>query len=157
MLSTRRARGTRGLLWLLIAGSALVGGLLVSQFIVAARQTDPYSVSYGSGVVAQKDPDAIADLARQLLATMGSRSGESRIAINIESVQALMPIQVGREIDTSMDNEEPTRTLWLIKARGPFYFERVPLGVQPAVVDHGYILVDDATGEIIGLGTLPPE
>jgi len=44
------------------------------------------------------------------------------------------------------------RTIWLIRAHGRFVANRTPPGVEPASSPFGYYLVDDAVGEVIGMG-----
>jgi hypothetical protein len=42
--------------------------------------------------------------------------------------------------------------LWVVRATGTFVGDRVPPGAKPIVESTGYFVVDDSTGEIVGMG-----
>lgn len=47
---------------------------------------------------------------------------------------------------------EAARRVWVVRAEGRFVGDRVPPGADPVIGRTGYLVIDDATGEIIGMG-----
>jgi hypothetical protein len=47
---------------------------------------------------------------------------------------------------------EADRVVWVVRAEGTFVGDRVPPGKKPMIGTSGFIVIDDASGEIIGLG-----
>ena len=48
---------------------------------------------------------------------------------------------------------DASRILWVVRAEGSFLVLRTPPGAEPFVGKSGYLLIDDETGMIMGLGT----
>jgi hypothetical protein len=42
--------------------------------------------------------------------------------------------------------------VWVVRAHGTFVGDRVPPGGNPAIGTTGYFMIDDATGDVIGMG-----
>ncbi len=55
----------------------------------------------------------------------------------------------GAPVDGSPD---AAATVWVVRAEGAFVGLRVPPGAKPIHSATGYFIVDDATGDIIGMG-----
>jgi hypothetical protein len=42
--------------------------------------------------------------------------------------------------------------VWIVRASGPFYSDRVPPSAAPIVESTGYFVIDDGSGQIVGMG-----
>jgi hypothetical protein len=50
------------------------------------------------------------------------------------------------------DSPEASRKVWVVRAAGTFLGERVPPGAKPVIGTTGFFVIDDASGEVIGMG-----
>lgn len=53
-----------------------------------------------------------------------------------------------------VDSENPDagRLIWIVRAQGAFFGGRVPPGAKPIIGTTGYLVIDDDTGLIVGMG-----
>lgn len=51
------------------------------------------------------------------------------------------------------ENPDAGRLVWIVRAEGAFFGGRVPPGAKPIVGTTGYIVIDDETGLVVGMGT----
>ncbi|HEY3548959.1 MAG TPA: hypothetical protein VGK17_23035 [Propionicimonas sp.] len=86
------------------------------------------------------------------LTEMGGTTSPAKVTgmtvLSMSDVSAVEP-GAGGPVDGSPD---AATTVWVVRAEGSFVGLRVPPGAKPIHSTTGYFIVDDATGEIVGMG-----
>jgi len=96
----------------------------------AVARLDAMQAQAPGGAAANGAPPAIISLT----AILGA---------DIASVEPNAPRPVGGDA---------AKTFWIVRATGIFVGQRVPPGQSPIIGATGYLIIDDATGEFIGMG-----
>lgn len=94
--------------------------------------------------------DVIASVERRLMNM--SAGVPNSVPITILSVTAtdagsVDAVEPNAGIDTSFGG-----VVWIVRAKGTFVGVHVPPGTKPITSSTGYLLIDDATGEPMGMG-----
>jgi hypothetical protein len=111
-------------------------------------------VTVPTGIVTRMTPSQVISLAKTTLSTM-SNGVANAIPIAIVSVTAtgeagLSSIEPGAGAD--LGGDRAGSIIWVVRATGTFVAPRSLPGKAPIVASSGYLLIDDATGESIGMG-----
>lgn len=117
--------------------------------VASAGQT--YSVDYR---VPAKVLSAaqVADIVEARLMTMGgSTSAPKVLRMTVVPLSAVASVELGAG-STSAGSPEADAVVWVVRAEGTFIGTRVPPGAKPIVGSTGYFILDDATGDVIGMG-----
>jgi hypothetical protein len=99
---------------------------------------------------------AIARLDRMSKAALGMGLIQAPKAFEITSVAAAKWSDIGSiELQAGGvgDSPDASRIVWVVRGNGDFLVARTPPGREPWVGKTGYLLIDDETGEILGMGT----
>jgi len=108
-------------------------------------------------VTVKSDPQAVADAAVSTLGAMGTNAANAgrSVPIKVTSLTAVQASSLDRVAPGAGAPEKGSaddRVVWVVRAEGPFIGLRVPPGGEPIKATAGYILVDDLTDKVIGLG-----
>lgn len=94
----------------------------------------------------------VASIVMSRLGAMGTPAGTGQIirmtVIPMAILGSVEP-SAGSPPSGAPDAED---VVWVVRAQGHFVGLRVPPGAQPITASTGYVLVDDASGETIGMG-----
>lgn len=136
-----------------IGAAILVVVLLRSLQSGATPGANPYSVDITPGLAVSRSADSIALIVSNRLEAMGAELGRS-LSVKVVSLKAVPGSELSKaEPQTgSAVGPEASRAYWVIRATGPFYSNRTPPGKPAITADAGYFIVDDLTGEIVGMG-----
>jgi hypothetical protein len=109
------------------------------------------TVSVQAGLAPKLDVSTVQAIAEQQLASMQTMAAGGQ-TIAIQKISA-----VGADRVTGVEAAVPVETdatgiRWVVRATGTFVGQRVPPGNPPIVADTGYLIIDDATGEVVGMG-----
>ena len=86
------------------------------------------------------------------LAAMGTPADARQISRMTVLQMSMVPTIEARAGAPPSDSPDANDVVWVVRAEGHFVGQRVPPGAQPIVASTGYFVVDDATGETIGMG-----
>lgn len=131
---------------------AILAGLRVGGAFGSGGE---YTIDVPTGMTTRLAPDAVVQIALRDLERMQSRAQDPVSPIAVMSVrattrgatQALEPNSIG-----TASASEVNDIVWVVRAQGTFVGERVLPGMSPIVSSTGYLLIDDATGSILGTG-----
>lgn len=101
---------------------------------------------------------AIATNHLALMATAAEGSGLTPVPAKLESVAATRWSDVSAVepslADVPAESGDASRVIWVARGEGTFLVTRTGLsGKGPWIGETGYLLIDDETGEIVGMGT----
>ena len=116
------------------------------------------AVSNADGVKTLSDPSRVASAALSQLSKMGAAAqavgavpAQARLlsitAVRASDVKVVEP-RAGAPDVGSGDDE----AIWVVRATGSFVGLHVPPGDAPIVKQTGYLLIDDASGDVVGMG-----
>src|SRR3990170_3562974 len=109
------------------------------------------TVSVQAGLTPRLDASTVQKIAEQHLASMQTMAaGGQAIAVHEISAVGGDPM-AGREPAPPVE-ADASGIRWVVRATGTFVGQRVPPGNPPIVADTGYLIIDDATGEVVGMG-----
>lgn len=115
------------------------------------------SVDRTSGRAHHQSFERIAPVARAQMEQMERIAGRQVAEPEVQEVILTTAAEVGREVDfdtnsSSADLESRDRLVRLVRARGTFVGQRIPPGVKPIESSSGFLVVDDDTGDVLGMG-----
>jgi hypothetical protein len=144
-LSTRR---TVGWFLLLVATVAITATLLARS---GAAGSGGYPID---ALVASHHLTAaqVETVVLDRLTAMGTAVGAAQIShMTVLPMSMLPTIEPGAGAPAP-GSAEAGQVVWLVRASGRFVGMRVPPGAAPITASSGYFLVDDATGQTLGMG-----
>lgn len=114
-----------------------------------------YPVSVASGLRVTRSASDVATTAMTRLLQLAAGQGLGNQKISVSRVSAVRhadvsTIEAEAGGDESVANTDAPK--WIVRLEGPFIAERHPPGVTPLQTKSGYFQIDDATGQIIGMG-----
>lgn len=127
----------------MIAFIRLPLALILLASCTAVRPT--YSVSVESGVTVSRSVDDVAAIAVARLTAMAQEQGLVSDGIEITDISAGRSGAPTSALDAGA-------TIWTVRMNGPFYTNRVGPGAAAIHAHTGAFQIDDATGQIIGMG-----
>lgn len=87
-----------------------------------------------------------------LMTSQSSSAGDSKVlSMTAAPMSQLAALEAGAGKPVPGSKDEHS-TVWVVRAEGVFVGQRVPPGAKPVVATTGYFVIDDATGDIIGMG-----
>ncbi len=95
-------------------------------------------------------PAAVADKVTKQLATMGTATPKI-LSLTVTTGDRVTDFQADAG-KPQAGSAEASAVVWLVRAEGSFVGMRVPPGAKPITSTTGYFLIDDATGEVVGMG-----
>lgn len=123
----------------------------------------PYAAaSLPIGVVPTRAEADIREIATSHLNRMAESAHKMGLeqaadALNIQSIAATTWSEVGvhesRAAGPETGSADALRVVWVVRGEGSFRVMRTPPGREPFVGESGYLLIDDETGMILGMGT----
>jgi hypothetical protein len=132
-------------------------------FVASAAHGQDFEVRIAPGLNPRMKATDAAQVALQRLAepvaavVRSPQTGEAQAvppAPTITSVACLPGfLEIGR-VDEPEKNLGP-EILWRVQAEGLFVNHFVPPGAPPQTASEGFVLIDDATGEVVMFGSLP--
>jgi hypothetical protein len=126
-------------------GSIVSGGVAGSSFVIDAP----------ASLAPRMDPAGVANLAQARLQEMAADAQAAGLRVSGGSIQKVILArndELGAVEPRAAGGEgSPDRLLWVVRATGTFVTNRGPIGGTRSFAS-GYFLIDDATGEIIGMG-----
>lgn len=100
---------------------------------------------------------ATSDLNRMARSAQKMGVEQGRDLLKIQSVAATRWSDVvaheSRAGAPEIGSADASRIVWVVRAEGSFLVMRTPPGREPFVGKSGYLLIDDETGMILGMGT----
>lgn len=138
----------RSLTWVAVGLTAVMAGCTPGAGTVG----DDFESGVATGLSVRSTASDVARIAREEIADMARDAGRPE-TVNIVRINAV-PAEAVRSLEPSAGegNSDVGRAVWVVRALGTFIGERVPPGQDEIVAESGYLLIDDATGEIIGMG-----
>lgn len=138
--------------WMFLAAVVLaILVLAIPRVVGGAGAAAAYAIDYR---VKTHELQA-ADVDRIVLDRLSAMGGESipgavtKMTVALMSDLPSIEPTAGSPAEGSPDGDS---TVWIVRASGSFVGLRVPPGAKPIAADSGYFLVDDKTGEIVGMG-----
>jgi hypothetical protein len=125
--------------------------IALSRVAGAIGATPDYPVNYrvaSHNLTAAEVATTITARLTEMGGAASSASVTGMTVVPMSELAALEP-EAGAPVDGSPD---AAATVWVVRAEGAFVGLRVPPGAKPIHSATGYFIVDDATGEIIGMG-----
>ncbi len=118
-----------------------------------------YRVDTPIGVTGQMTPEQVASKVTAFLAQNASialSASTPTVATKIDQMVLARPDEVGaiepRAAGISLQRQsDPAALLWVVRAHGAFVTQR-GRSMEPRVFASGYLIIDDATGDIVGMG-----
>lgn len=137
--------------------------LLVALLSTAVRAAEP-EVAIDSGLSPRLQPEAVAEIARGHLAKpiegvdTDVMTGEARVVPTQPDVKKLHCTTYDKIIEIRDPTGNLNRSVvWMVEEQGTFVSHRGGPGSPSTVRDRGFLVIDDATGAILGAGsTMPP-
>lgn len=153
MSSRLQSIGRLGATAAAVALGAVLAAVAIPQFtgVLGGGPPPEPTVSIQAGLAHRLDVSTVQGIAEQHLGSMQTMAAGGQ-AIAIQKISAVAADRV-----TSVEAAAPVETdatgiRWVVRATGTFVGQRVPLGNPPIVADTGYLIIDDATGEVVGMG-----
>ena len=116
------------------------------MLVVSCAAVRPsYSVSVEPGLTVSRSVESVAAIAVAQLTAMAREQGQSSDGIEITDISASRS-----GAPTSALNAGAA--IWTVRMNGPFYTNRGPRGAAPIHERTGDFQIDDASGQIIGMG-----
>jgi hypothetical protein len=141
--------GSAGLVLLgaaLLAATALALGVVRSGGATARYTVNEQVSSHGMS------PTAVADKVLAQLASMGTPVSNARILSMTVTTGANAADYEAGSGRPGPDSPEAKAVVWVVRAEGSFVGLRVPPGAKPITSSTGYFIIDDATGDVVGMG-----
>jgi hypothetical protein len=136
-----------------LAASVAAFALLwrVSAGGVSAGAAESYAVDYrvASHVLSAA---TASNVVMGRLEAMGPASSPKVLKMTVLRMSDVASVESGAGAP-SADSPDAGTVVWAVRAEGTFVGLRVPPGAKPIVGSTGYFILDDATGEILGMGT----
>lgn len=137
----------------LTVGLVILVGVSIFSTLVAGREQ---MVFISPDVTPRMTAGDVMKIANERLASMaGMAPSATAVSPSISTVRALRADQVqsiesqaGIEVGPSVD---PGRAIWVVRATGTFVGLHTRQ-LEPIVFGSGFLLIDDSTGEIVGMG-----
>lgn len=134
---------------------------VVATLVAGCELGDRYEVEY-TNVEPRMEADAVVAVVSGVLAEMASAEQAPNVAIDIVTLHAMpieeMPAAVPG-IEAIGGSTPPSGVVWVVEANGPFLSMKGPppgaSGPPFRTATHGWVVVDDASGEIIALEMAP--
>jgi hypothetical protein len=132
-----------------IAAGTVVG---IAASVVLNPEADSYTTTVGAGLALRMDAEQVADLARDQIADMATAASRS-VTPDILSVTAVAEADI-ESVLPHLGNQDggSERLVWVVKATGWFVARLGPASRPPDAGPDGYLVIDDATGHIVGMG-----
>jgi hypothetical protein len=133
----------------LVVAGALVAVALAANSIAAPSPT----ISIASGVEPRLTPTEAIAIAQNDIALMARSVGAAESSTVLKATAAR-----GADVDSvepgagTAEGEQAESVYWVVRARGTFVGARGPAGSSDRVAATGYIVIDDATGDVVGMG-----
>jgi hypothetical protein len=146
----KRLIAALGLVAVVSVGATVV--VAVSQPRSEALAAPPYKVEIAPDAHATRTAaDVVARAAARIAAMRQQASGP---ATEIKTVTAVRGRAIGALVPNAaaMTGSDLDKTFWVVTASGTFVGLRVPPGQSPIVETTGYLIIDDASGDAIGMG-----
>lgn len=132
-----------------ILAAFAIGALLVASSVAASRPT----VTIAPGLQPRLTPDEAIALAANNIALMARDVGadEAPRIISATAVRGgdISSVEPGAG---SPDGAASNGIYWVVRGQGRFVGRFAPSGSGPLVSTTGYVIIDDATGEVVGMG-----
>jgi hypothetical protein len=110
-------------------------------------------VTVADGLAPRMAPDEVQQLVAERLQRVGRESGRDGALIVIERVDAVVRDAVPAIEPGAAMTDGDESVVWVVRARGTFIATRGLRGTDPPrISDTGYLVIDDATGEILEMG-----
>lgn len=137
-----------------VAAGALIAALLIPQFagVLGGGSALEPTTSIAQGLRPNLDPSTVQQIAEQHLASMQTMAAGQGPAAVVQRISAVAADRVATLEAAAPVELEVAGIRWVVRATGTFVGLRVPPGQPPIVNDTGYIIIDDATGEVVGMG-----
>ncbi len=119
--------------------------VLGSAFVAAGGP----AVAIAPGLTPQLSTSQALAIASSGTGSLGARGG-SLVATSVHVV-AMADIRQF-ESGATVDEGAASRIIWIVRGTGTFVGYRVPPGAPPVVGTQGYVVIDDATGEVLQMG-----
>ena len=105
----------------------------------------------GVGAIALAHIESMAETGR----AMGLDGADERTQIRSVVAASWSDLHELEPNAGALDLESPdsSRVVWVVRADGPFAVLRTPRGREPFVGASGYLVIDDESGMILGMGT----
>jgi hypothetical protein len=98
-------------------------------------------------------PDQVAGIVLRQISAMERTAGKAVAAPRIVRMTATSAAGVSRlEPNAGVPEAPPGGTRWLVRAEGTFMSNRGPVSGASGVAGTGFLIIDDANGEILGFG-----
>jgi hypothetical protein len=128
----------------LAVSAAIAAGAIAIDY---ADSSPGLPVTVRSGTDPHRDPQQVA---RTVLDQLGAEA-------RIEKMTAIPSDAAIRSEEPNgsrlVPGAQPSGPVWVVRARGSFVGRRTPPGVPDVKSSTGYFVIDDATGEVIEMGT----
>jgi hypothetical protein len=132
-----------------VIAAGVVVGIAAAALLVP--KPDTYSTTLSAGLVPRMDAEQVADIARDQIASMASAANRS-VSPDILSVTAVAESDIESALPDFGGDPEASRLVWVVKATGWFVARTGPAGRPPDAGPDGYLVIDDATGQTVGMG-----
>jgi hypothetical protein len=132
--------------------TVILGVLVLAVWVAISSAASPPSVSIAPGLTPRLGSADAAKLAQSNIALMA----RSVAANETSTVTKIMAVR-GDQIDAaqpgagSATGDQADDIYWIVRASGTFVARRGPAGGD-RVYPSGYILISDATGDVVGFG-----
>jgi hypothetical protein len=141
--------GTRNFRLGALVVAIVIGAVLVANSLAASAPR----VTIAQGVQPRLTSDAAIALAANQIALMARSLGAAETS-QISSANAvrggdLTSVEPGAG---SPEGAAANAIFWIVRGRGTFVGRFSPSGTGPFVGATGYVIIDDATGEVVGMG-----
>jgi hypothetical protein len=113
---------------------------------------DDFGSGVATGLSVRSTASDVARIARENIANMARDAGRPEtvdiVRINGVPGEAVRSLEPG----AGEGDSDIGRAVWVVRAIGTFVGNRVPPGHDDIIADSGYLLIDDFTGEVVGMG-----
>lgn len=141
----RRFRVISTITAVVLLGTAV--GLLLGALRLSG---DEFTSSVGSGLQPRRTAEEVAAGARLHLDATAKASGRND-SPDIISVTAVHETDINR-VFPNIESGTEDRVVWIVKARGWYVAMTGPPGRPHDTGPEGYLMYDDATGALVGMG-----
>jgi hypothetical protein len=138
----------------LLVVAVVVAGTLVgiTTAVVLSPREDTYTTTVGAGLEPTLDAEQVANLARDQISNMAAEASRS-VSADIKSLTAVAEADIASVLPSLGDpGTGSDRLVWVVKATGWFVARTGPAGRPPDAGPDGYLVIEDATGHIVGMG-----